>query len=149
MKSKCLRLCLLALFSLVVSLTFAQPKRVTGKVLSDDSRPLSGVSVVIKGKPGGTQTNTNGEYSIEASVGDILVFSYSGFSTREMKVGSSPVIDLSLETKVSELDAVVVTGYGTQKRKEVTGAVTTVNPKVFEHSPSSNVATVLQGNTPG
>lgn len=149
MKSKCLRLCLLALFSLIVSLTFAQPKRVTGKVLSDDSRPLSGVSVVIKGKPGGTQTNTNGEYSIEASVGDILVFSYSGFSTREMKVGSSPVIDLSLETKVSELDAVVVTGYGTQKRKEVTGAVTTVNPKVFEHSPSSNVATVLQGNTPG
>ncbi len=149
MKLKRLRLSLLAVFTLVATIAFAQTKRITGKILNDESKPLSGVSVTIKGKPSGTQTNTSGEYSIEAATGDVLVFSMTGFTTREVKVGNDPSISLSLETRVSELDAVVVTGYGTQKRKEVTGAVATVSAKTFEHSPSSNVATVLQGNAPG
>ena len=149
MKLKSLRLSLLAVLSFVASVAFAQTKKITGKILNDESKPISGVSVTIKGKQAGTQTNVNGEYTIDAAEGDVLVFSVTGFTSREVKVGTNSTIDLSLETKVTELDAVVVTGYGTQKRKEVTGAVTTVNPKVFEHSPSSNVATVLQGNTPG
>ena len=72
-----------------------------------------------------------------------------GFASREIVVGSSAIVDLTLATAVSELEDVVVTGYGSQKRKELTGAVVTVNPKAFEHSPTTNVATVLQGNTPG
>ena len=149
MKLKRLRLSLLAVFTLVATITFAQTKRITGKILNDEAKPLSGVSVTIKGKSTGTQTNTSGDYSIEAATGDVLVFSMTGFTTREVKVGAETAINLSLETKVSVLDAVVVTGYGTQKRKEVTGAVSTVSPKTFEHSPSTNVATVLQGNAPG
>lgn len=149
MKPTCLRLGLLAVLVLVSSVIFAQAKKITGKVLSDESTPLSGVSVSIKGQQGGTQTNANGEYSIDANPGDLLVFSFTGFNSKEVKVGTNAVIDLSLETKVGELDAVVVTGYGTQKRKEVTGAVTSINQKAFEFSPSSNVATVLQGNAPG
>ncbi|MBL7744577.1 MAG: TonB-dependent receptor plug domain-containing protein, partial [Chitinophagaceae bacterium] len=149
MKLKCLRLCLLAVLSFVASVAFAQSKKVSGKILNDEAKPIPGVSVTIKGKQTGTQTNVDGEYSIDAAEGDVLVFSATGFTTLEVKVGTNQTIDLSLETKVSELDAVVVTGYGTQKRKEVTGAVSTVSPKTFEHSPSTNVATVLQGNAPG
>ncbi len=149
MKVKCLTLSLFGILTLVASVTFGQTKKITGKILSDESKPLSGVSVTIKGKQSGTQTNANGEYSINAVAGDVLVFSSAGFTTQEVRVGAGANVDLTLETKVSVLDAVVVTGYGTQKRKEVTGAVATVNPKTFEHSPSTNVATVLQGNAPG
>ena len=149
MKLKCLRLSLLAVLTLVASVTFAQTKKITGKVLDEESKPLSGVSVTIKGKQTGTQTNANGEYSIDAAEGDVLIFSFTGLSTREVRVGTTSIIDITLDAKVGQMEEVVVTGYGTQKRKEVTGAVATVNPKTFEHSPSTNVATVLQGNAPG
>lgn len=119
MKLKCLRLCLFAVFTLLVSAASAQTKKVTGKILNDESKPISGVSVTIKGKTGGTQTNANGDYSIDAAEGDVLVFSSTGFTTREVKVGANSTIDVSLETKVSELDAVVVTGYGTQREKKL------------------------------
>ena len=150
MKSACLKGWLLIVSFLISATIWSQVQKISGKITSsDDNKPLPGVSIIIKGKTVGTQTNINGEFSIDVSQGEVLVFSITGFTTREVKVGANTTIDLSLETKVSELDAVVVTGYGTQKRKEVTGAVVTVNPKTFEHSPSTNVATVLQGNAPG
>ncbi|MDQ6609452.1 MAG: carboxypeptidase-like regulatory domain-containing protein, partial [Bacteroidota bacterium] len=150
MKPACLRICLLLILFLTAATGWSQTKKISGRVISEeDNKPLTGVTVSVKGKTAATQTTANGEYNIDAVDGDVLVFSNTGFTTREMKVGSNSVIDLSLETKVSALDAVVVTGYGTQKRKEVTGAVVSVNPKTFEHSPSTNVATVLQGNAPG
>jgi hypothetical protein len=110
---------------------------------------MSGVSVVVQGKSGGTQTNSNGEFSIEAAEGDILVFSSSGYGRREARVGAGSVVDMSLEPIAGQMEDVIVTGYGTQKRKEVTGAVSTVNPKAYEFNPTTNVATVLQGNVPG
>jgi TonB-linked SusC/RagA family outer membrane protein len=150
MKSAYLRILLFIAGILLSESGWSQTQRISGKVLSDeDGKPITGVSVVIKGKKQGTQTNRDGQYVMDAAVGDVLVFSITGFISREVKVDTRQTIDISLETKVSVLDAVVVTGYGTQKRKEVTGAVSTVNPKTFEHSPSTNVATVLQGNTPG
>lgn len=150
MKPVIMRFSLLIACFLLSATVWSQVQKISGKVTSDeDNKPLSGVSVTIKGKSGGTQTNANGEFSIDANVGDILVFSSSGFNAREVKVGTNTTVDLTLETKTSQLDEVVVTGYGTQKRKEVTGAVASVNQKAFEHSPSSNVATVLQGNAPG
>ncbi len=150
MKSAIMRFSLLIACFLFSATVWSQVQKISGKVTSDeDNKPLSGISVTIKGKSGGTQTNANGEFSIDANVGDILVFSSSGFNAREVKLGTGTTINLSLETKVSQLDEVVVTGYGTQKRKEVTGAVASVNTKAFEHSPSTNVATVLQGSVPG
>lgn len=149
MKLKSLRLSLLAVFAFLAVNTSAQTKSVSGKVLNDESKPLAGVSIMVKGKTGGTATNANGEYSINAVAGDVLVFSITGYKTMEIKLGTNAVVDVSLELKISELDAVVVTGYGTQKRKEVTGAVASVSQRAFEHSPSTNVATVLQGNAPG
>ncbi|MES2773025.1 MAG: SusC/RagA family TonB-linked outer membrane protein [Bacteroidota bacterium] len=150
MKLKFLKVWVVLSCLLCSATIWAQVKTISGKVSSeDDNKPLPGVSITVKGKTAGTQTKTNGEFSIDASMGDVLVFSITGFTSREVKVGMLSVIELSLEAKVSQLDAVIVTGYGTQKRKEVTGAVVSVNPKTFEHSPTTNVATVLQGNAPG
>jgi TonB-dependent SusC/RagA subfamily outer membrane receptor len=129
---------------------WSQTRRVTGKVLSEeDNQPLSGVTISVKGKTAATQTNALGEYGLDAAEGDVLVFTYSGYAPREMRVGSSPVMNLSLRSRADQLGEVIVVGYGTQTRREVTGAVATVNPKTFENNPTTNVATVLQGNVPG
>lgn len=149
MKSTSLRLCLLSVWFLVASLATAQVKRVTGTIVNEDGRPMAGVSVMVKGKATGTQTNANGVYAIDAAPGDVLVFSYSNYSAREVAVDEGSVVDTALEPTSGQLQDVVVTGYGTQRRKEVTGAVSKVDPKAFEFSPSTNVATVLQGNVPG
>ncbi|WP_152530864.1 carboxypeptidase-like regulatory domain-containing protein [Sediminibacterium sp. C3] len=143
------KLSLIALFTMLSTVLLAQTKKISGTILSDDAKPIAGVSVTIKGKKSGTQTNTQGIFTIEANEGSTLVFSMVGFTTREVVVGNSAIVDLTLSAVVSELEDVVVTGYGSQKRKEITGAVITVNPKAFEHSPTTNVATVLQGNAPG
>ena len=149
MKVKCLRFTLFLSLILCTTLGFAQKRKVTGRVLDEASKPLSGVSVVVRGLPGGTVTNASGDFTIEASKGDVIVFSAMGFKLQEVKLGDNSIVDLSLEPMVGTLEDVVVTGYGAQKRKEVTGAVSSVNPKTFEHNPTTNVATVLQGNVPG
>jgi TonB-linked SusC/RagA family outer membrane protein len=134
---------------MLFSVLLAQTKKISGTILSDDAKPISGVSVTVKGKKTGTQSNAQGTYTIEATDGATLVFSMVGYGTKEVTVSNSAVIDITLSVVVTELEDVVVTGYGSQKRKEITGAVVTVNPKAFEHSPTTNVATVLQGNAPG
>lgn len=149
MKSTCLRLLLVGMVLSSTLFSFAQSKKITGKVLGDESKPLVGVSVTVKGKAGGAQTGASGEYAIDAAPGETLVFSFSGYRAQEVKIGAASTVNLTLEIAASLLDDVVVTGYGTQKRKEVTGAVASVSPKTFEHSPTTNVATVLQGNVPG
>jgi TonB-linked SusC/RagA family outer membrane protein len=149
MKVKCLQFYLLAMLFLCTAAGYAQSKRVTGRVLNDESKPLVGASIVISGKKTGTQTNSKGEFSLEASGSDLLIISATGFKSQQIRVGENLDIDLSLEPLAGTLEDVVVTGYGTQKRKEVTGAVATISPKTFEHNPTTNVATVLQGNVPG
>ncbi|MBU3745399.1 MAG: hypothetical protein FGM61_12795, partial [Sediminibacterium sp.] len=146
MKRSFFQMCLVMVLSLCSFTLLAQTKKITGKILREDSKGLAGASVTVKGKNTGTLTNQNGDYTINAATGDLLVIALTGYGTREVKVGTGSVINAALEVKVSELDAVVVTGYGTQKRKEVTGAVSSVSSQAFEHSPSTNVATVLQGN---
>ena len=132
------------------AMTQAQNKRISGRVLTgDNNQPLAGVSVTVKDKNIGTQTNANGEYLIDASTGNLLVFSYTGYATQQAKVGETATIDVVLKQDISSLDEVVVVGYGTQTRKTLTGAVSTVNSNAFAHSPSTNVATALQGTLPG
>jgi TonB-linked SusC/RagA family outer membrane protein len=149
MKVKCLRFYLFSLLFLFSAAAFAQSKRITGRVLNDESRPLAGASILISGKKTGTQTNNQGEFSIEAASTDLLIISATGFKSQQMRVGENMIVDLTMEPLMGSLEDVVITGYGTQKRKEVTGAVSTINPKTFEHNPTTNVATVLQGNVPG
>ncbi|MBS4063159.1 MAG: TonB-dependent receptor plug domain-containing protein, partial [Chitinophagaceae bacterium] len=149
MKSALVKMCFLTACLFTFFSGYAQTKRITGKVSDEDAQPLSGVTVLVKGKTLGTQTNNQGEFSIDAASGETLVFSYTGFSTQELRVGSATSYSIGLIRKTDMLGEVVVVGYGTQTRREVTGAVTTVNSRAFENSPTTNVATVLQGNTPG
>jgi len=141
---------LLASCFFLFATAMAQTKKVSGRVLSDeDAKPISGVSVMLKGKTTGTQTTINGDFSITASKGDVLVFSFIGYTSQEVKLGTANNLVIEMKISTSKLDEVVVIGYGTQKRKELTGAVSTVNTLAFEHSPSSNVFTALQGTVPG
>jgi TonB-linked SusC/RagA family outer membrane protein len=141
------------LFALLVFFStsvLAQTRTITGKITSEeDTKPLQGVSITVKGKTIGTQTNAGGEFSIQANEGDLLLFTYTGYVPQQWTVSGTGSVNLVMKPDASRLGEVVVIGYGTQKRKEVTGAVSTVNARVFEHSPTSNVATVLQGNVPG
>lgn len=129
---------------------WSQLNQITGKVVSDeDNKPLSGVSIIVKGKSIGTQTGATGSYSIQAAPSDVLLFTHTGFTQQEIAVGNSLTIDVTMKVDASKLNEVVVVGYGTQRRREVTGAVSSVNPITFEHSPTSNIATALQGTLPG
>lgn len=150
MKSACLKVGIFLSFFLFALAAWSQTKTVSGKVISaEDNQPLPGVTVIVKGKSAGTQTNVNGEFSIQATSDDVLLFSYSGYAQQEVRVGDANSISVTLKTSTSKMDEVVVVGYGTQRRKEVTGAVSSVNPKAFEHSPTSNISTALQGTLPG
>src|SRR2546423_5398879 len=126
MKSACgKRVGLLLACLFLVALVWAQTKRITGTVISEeDNKPLAGVSVLVKGKSTGTQSNSNGEFSLDAAQSDLLVISYAGYTSQEVKVGSNTNLSLTLKTDATKLGEVVVVGYGTQRRKEFAGSAT-------------------------
>ncbi len=123
---------------------------VRGNVKDNTGKSFSGVSVVVKETSNGTTTDANGAFSISVpSTKAVLVFSFVGYPTREIEVGNKTTIDVSLTPTVGQLDEVVVVGYGTQKRKEVTSAVATVNAEQFNKGNISDVAQLLQGKVAG
>ena len=124
-------------------------KTFTGKVLSSlDSEPLIGATVVVQGKQGGTVTDLDGNFSIEANDGEILVVSYIGYITQNVKLSSSN-ITIYLKEKANSLNDVVVIGYGVQKKKLVTGANINVKGEDIAKLNTSNPLQALQGQTPG
>jgi len=129
----------------------AQQKHVSGQVTSDEGGALSGVSVSLKGTSAATTTDTSGHYTIPVpSTGkEILIFSYVGKENKEVNVGSQNVINVSLAKSSSQLNEVVVIGYGTVKRKDLTGAVASVSGKEIATAPVANVAQAMQGKLPG
>ncbi|MDO5608563.1 MAG: SusC/RagA family TonB-linked outer membrane protein [Capnocytophaga sp.] len=130
----------------------AQERSVSGTVTSaDDGISLPGAAVIIKGTTIGTQTDFDGNYSINAKQGDVLVFSYVGFSSVERTVGggNSLIINVQLSEEASQLDEVVVTGYGTQTRRTMATSVSKLDTKVLESASRSNAATALQGTVSG
>lgn len=133
-----------------ITLTWAQTKRVSGKVVSaEDNKPLAQVTIMVKGKSTGTQTNASGDFFISAAASDVLLLSYTGYTSKEIKVGNNDNLLFYMEADASKLGEVVVVGYGTQKRKEFAGAATSVNPLTTKFTPSSNIGTALQGAVPG
>ena len=125
-------------------------QRITGTVTSQEDRaPLSGVSVTIKGKGTGTQTNSEGKFLLETKPGDVLVFSFVGYSSQEFTVGAASSVEIALQPSVSKMDEVVVVGYGTQSRRKVANSVSSVDRKVLQSVPRTNLATALQGTAPG
>lgn len=137
----------------VVFLTaaMAQERTVSGKVTSqDDGSTLPGVSVLVQGTTKGMATDANGAYSITLSGSEnTLVFSFIGYKTFTVQVGAQSTIDVVLESDVTSLNEVVVVGYGTQKEKDLTSAITTVRSDEITKTPQGQAMQALQGKVPG
>lgn len=126
----------------------------TGQVRGEDGQGIPGVSVLLKstrpdGSATGTTTDVDGRYQIRAGKGATLVFSFLGYTSKELTVGSASSIDVTLEPNEQSLDEVVVVGYGTQRRRDVTGAISTVSSQQIQQVPVTNVVQALQGRAPG
>ncbi len=124
---------------------------ITGKVVAEKTNePLPGVTVQVPGSQQGVFTGADGSFSIRVPEGTKkLVFSYVGHKTKEVEIGASTELDVSLETDDKSLDDVVVVGYGTLKRKEVTSAVSSVKPEEFRQSGARNAMDLIQGKVAG
>lgn len=124
---------------------------ITGKVVDEEAGlPIPGVTVRIKNSNTNAITDENGVYKI--TVPDkqaVLIFSYIGYTPQEKLVGESRIINIVLQSSQAKLDEIVVVGYGTQKKSDVTGAVARANLDDFRNSPTTNVANLLQGTVPG
>ena len=120
----------LLVFGTFLCFGLTQAQEVTGTV-SDANGPLPGASVVVKGTVTGTQTDFDGNYTIEAGSDATLVFSYVGFKTAEAAVDGQSSINITLAEDAQALEEVVVVGYGSTTRKEITTAVTSVNEEDF------------------
>ena len=143
---------LLMLFFLLSfsNLLFAQQKIITGKVEDGNNTPLESVSITVKGKPNiGTITDAKGNFSIQVSPNEILVFNHIGYQQQEVKIGISASLNVILTDAVVNLNEVVVIGYGTKLKGELTGAVSKVDSKTFETRPLTNTMNALQGALPG
>ena len=142
-------------FSLILLLFFAlvswgQQIEVSGVVTSaSDGIPLPGVSVFVEGTSIGAVTDFDGKYTIGVQSGQKLSFSYIGFKTQTIAITNQTTVDVTLEEDVESLNEVVVIGYGTQKKADLTGAIATVKSEEIERTPNSNVAQSLQGRVAG
>ncbi|UGU17631.1 TonB-dependent receptor [Sinomicrobium kalidii] len=123
---------------------------VTGKITSEDGMPLVGASVLEKGTTNGVVADFDGNYTIEVSSEDaILVVSYVGFKALEVPVDGRKVINVTLQEDLAQLDEVVVVGYGTQRKQDLTGAVSVVKTDELTQQPTSDVTNQLQGRVSG
>lgn len=149
MKNKFTFLLILALFTLMYSSGYAQDKVVKGKITDSSGLPLPGANVIVKGTQKGASTDMDGRYSISVPSGAILVFSFTGSKTQEIIVGGASVYDVILKDESSALDEVVVVGYGTKKKKDLTGSIVSVNAEDIASRPVLNAVQAMQGKAAG
>lgn len=132
------------------SLAQAQDKRITGKITDQAGEALAGVSILVKDANQGTQSDANGNYALNLSTNNaVLIFTYLGFVKQEIVVGSKNVIDVSLIEDKTDLQEIVVIGYGTQIRRELTSAVSSVKAEQITQTPIQRVEQALQGRVAG
>lgn len=142
------RLALLLFLCVFQTVVFAQ-SMLTGQVKSDDGAVLSGVSVVNRSTNVSTSTKENGSFSLSASIGDKIAFTYVGYQEKEIVVTKLTNVEVVLSSLENNLEEVVVVGYGTQSRTSVTSSISKLDKEVLKNAPRSNVATALQGTVPG
>jgi iron complex outermembrane receptor protein len=124
--------------------------KISGRVIDiATNESLPGVNVTVKGTQNGTITDVNGSYSIEAWKDSTLVFSFIGYQIKEVKVGTLETIDVGLSLSVEALDEVVVIGYGTTTKKEVTGSIATIKTEEFNQGRYSDPMGLIQGKVAG
>ncbi|MDB5122700.1 MAG: TonB-dependent receptor plug [Mucilaginibacter sp.] len=148
-KKQLLKLIFCPLFLLLSSWAVAQKVAVTGKVTDENGQALPGVTITIKNSTTGTNSDVLGKYAINANGSDVLVFSMIGFARLEAPIKNRSVIDVQLSVSNSLLNEVVVVGYGTQKRKDLTGSISSVKGDVFKDQPITNAIEALQGRVAG
>ena len=146
MKKKAIWLC--CLLCLLLGNVFAQQNRVSGRVTDDRGAGVESVTVTVKGTSTSTVTNATGDFSLNAQVGQRLVFSSVGFVAKEAEVTGSQV-DVTLDRSSGDLGEVVVVGYGTQRRSAVTSAVSVVRGEQLTKRPLASTSMALQGFAPG
>ncbi|MBF4471423.1 SusC/RagA family TonB-linked outer membrane protein [Flavobacterium sp. HJJ] len=150
MKNKFILLLIIAVLSLLDSSLYAQNKTVKGVVKDAAGIPIPGVNVLVKGVASkGTSTDIDGSYSIEASKGSILVFSFVGFKSEEKTVGDAGNYDVSLKEAGNSLNEVVVVGYGVRKKKDLTGSIVSVDAEEIASRPVQNAVQAMQGKAAG
>src|SRR5690606_30392448 len=148
---KCQWIGMLSAFMLISGISFAQTTTISGVVRSEgDMESIPGASVLVKGTTRGTTTNLEGEFSIQASPGDVLAISFIGYATQEVTISNQTSnIEVILVSETSDLDEVVVAGYGSQLIKESTGSVQTVTGEDLADMPVSQITQKLQGRLAG
>lgn len=151
-KARLLRfvMAMLCVFTSIGIASAQEPGTVSGTVTSaSDGEPLIGASVLVKGTTIGTDTDIDGKFTVKAKKGDVLQFRYVGYEPSEVKVGDNNVINVMLQENENNLDEVVVVGYGTQKRKLVTGSTFQVSGDQIAQMNTSNALTAMQTTAPG
>jgi TonB-linked SusC/RagA family outer membrane protein len=141
----------LLLFALIIFMggTAYSQTKITGTVLDETNMGLPGVNIKIKGTSTGVITDLDGNYTINAPKDGTLEFSFMGYETQILKIEGKAIINVNMKPSAQSIGEVVVVGYGTQKRGNVTGAVTSVDTKVLEDRPITNIEEALQGQVAG
>lgn len=130
--------------------TLLLPIRVTGKVTDKEGSPLTGVTVRVKGSPGGAVSDENGGFMIEVPADNsVLEFSYVGYQTEEVSLHGTSAITVVLQASVSSLDQLVVVGYGVQKKADLTGSISTISNTAFQQQPMIRVSDAIKGRAAG
>ncbi len=146
MRKGCISGLLLALLSM--QLSYAQ-QTITGQITDDTGEGIPGANVLIQGTSNGTVADVDGNYRISASPTDALVFSFVGYVTQTVEVGNQTLINVAMNPDIQSLEEVVVVGYGTRKKSDLTGAVARVSPETYENQPIARVEEALQGRASG
>ncbi len=139
----------MVILGMMVNSLYAQQMEVTGTVTDTEGMSLPGVTVMVKGTAQGTITDANGRYSIQVERGATLVFSFIGMMTEERVVEDQAIIDVVMQMDVATLDEIVVVGYGTRLRSELTGSISSVRSEDIEGHTMPSFETALQGRTSG
>jgi len=143
-------LIVLLVFSLALPEAFAQSISVSGTVKDKLGKEIPGVSIIIKGTTNGVSTTADGKYAITVpKAGTTLVFSFIGMTTQEFLITKSETLNVTLDEAANSLNDVVIVGFGSQKRRNVTGSVATVNSKQLVQTPVGDLSNALAGRTPG
>ena len=144
------RLCSAVFLSLICVFAYSQGRQIHGVVKDNTGEPMIGVNVLVKGTTNGTITDLDGNFTIQGvSATDVIVVSYIGYITSETTVGSQSEFNIVLKEDSETLDEVVVIGYGTVKRRDLTGSVASVSGEKIAANPVPTVAQALQGQLPG
>lgn len=144
------KLILLVCSIFITSGIFAQSRTITGTVIDgENNEPLAGATIIVEGSTTGVTTNLDGEYQIEANKDDVLKFSFIGYLPQFVTISEQSDIDITLSLDVKALEEIVVIGYGTTRKEDLTGAVSVVSSKDFEKGAMTSAEELLAGKTAG